>query len=107
VLRHEVAGHIFLLDDEDVWVIQRGNLHARLGGRGRKYGYSPYLYYRAGGAGQPEYSIARELLQLPHGDRTVQADHINRDSRDNRRGNLRAVSPRENAMNRTLTKVRG
>lgn len=42
-------------------------------------------------------TLQRILLNFPKG----QIDHINRDKLDNRRSNLRVVTPRENILNRT------
>lgn len=46
-----------------------------------------------------EYKLAREILGLVHGDPLV-ADHINHDTLDNRRCNLRAITHQQNTQNR-------
>ena len=47
--------------------------------------------------------LHRLVLKLDHNNR-LQADHINRDTRDNRRRNLRAVTPSVNMLNRGISK---
>jgi|KBSSwiStaDraftv2_1062776.scaffolds.fasta_scaffold58508_3 hypothetical protein len=92
-----VNGTRFLLDQQDMHLVSRGNLHVRRGGRNREH--HRYLYYRAGGTKGYEFSIARLILGLEPGDRSVMADHINRDTTDNRRANLRVATPLENRRN--------
>lgn len=67
----------------------------------------PYVVYNKRGGGY--LRIHREILSCPE-DKVV--DHINGDSLDNRRANLRIVSQRDNSHNRkykvtTSTGVRG
>ena len=98
-MRTVVNGHEILFDPEDAELVERGNLHVRAGGRNRPT--RPYVYWRAGGSRKPEFSLARLILGLAHRDRSLLADHINRNTLDNRRANLRAVTPATNVKNRS------
>lgn len=55
---------------------------------------------------RPLIHMSREILGLRSNDRHV-ADHINHNSCDNRRVNLRSATPRENSRNRNLDRTKG
>jgi hypothetical protein len=93
-----VGDVVFGIDDADLGLIEGGTLHVRRGSRNREH--HRYLYVRWGGAGKPEFSVARLILGLGHNDRTVQADHIDRDTTNNHRANLRVVTASRQAENR-------
>jgi len=59
--------------------------------------------------GEGRYKVHRIIWKLYHGTDIPdlqQIDHINRDRTDNRIGNLRVVTPRENRLNSASTNLR-
>lgn len=61
-------------------------------------GYPSRTLRRSERASQGPYQLGREVLRLPVGD-PREADHINGDKLDNRRSNLRAVTPQQHGQN--------
>jgi hypothetical protein len=94
VIEVVVTGHRFVLDDEDAEVVN-GAMHVHLGGTNRPG--RDYLYRREG---KRDLNVGRIILGLPHNDRSRQVDHINGDTHDYRRSNLRIVTPKENVANK-------
>lgn len=86
-----------LLDDEDAHL-------AAYRWRLRKDGYVQRSEY-VRGVGKRTQQLHRAVLGLKHADGLI-ADHINGDTLDNRRSNLRAVTNRENQQNRRGPAIR-
>ncbi len=89
-------GLVSVIDAADVPLVERWNWTALV----QNGGSCCYAYRRgpkpAGGGPQPCYRMQRVLLGDPPG---WIVDHINGDTLDNRRGNLRLATRAENAMN--------
>jgi hypothetical protein len=82
-----------LVDDEDFSYINQWKWF-------NHYGYARRSKYRGGGAKNRKYKVIhmhRLIMQCPEG---LQVDHINGDTLDNRRNNLRIVTASDNAKNR-------
>lgn len=84
-------GRVTVVDDDDYeWLMTGGKWHAG--------GYEPHLYaVRTVWEGKHCYGQRMHRLLLPT-DQMV--DHINGDTLDNRRANLREATPSQNAANR-------
>jgi hypothetical protein len=84
----EVIAHA-LVDDEDAWAAAHRwfLINDRYAARNKR-----------NGGGRRIVRLHRELLGLAHGD-GLYADHINRDTLDNRRSNLRVGTPALNMQN--------
>ena len=91
-------GQVALVDDEDYESISCFTWQARFSGD------RPYAQrnLRPGSRARKgmKISMHRQILCLTPDDKRI-VDHINRNSVDNRRSNLRIVTHRENAWNRT------
>ena len=88
-----IDGHKVLIDEDDAHILSRYSWRAPTNRNKtyvrcdtRKQGKKVYLL------------LHREILGLKVGDK-LQADHINGNSLDNRRENLRVVTPRQNNLN--------
>lgn len=79
---------VALVDPEDV---------ALVSGYRWRLTRSPQPYAVAGS--QPKVWMHRLILGLPAGDRDALVDHVNGDGLDNRRGNLRQATHRQNVAN--------
>ena len=92
----------FLLDDEDFGLVSQYTW--RLFDNGRGHIYAQWSVYLGRVDGKKRYvtiRLHRSLLGLTAGDIRM-ADHINGNTLDNRRANLRIASARENSVNRRL-----
>jgi len=76
-----------IVDEEDVFILSRHKWHRSNDG---------YVKAKINGI---TTGIGRYLLNAPPG---LQVDHINRKPLDNRRSNLRLVTPRENRLNQGM-----
>lgn len=85
------AGQIALVDDEDVPFLQQWKWSAS------KCQRDKFVAIRSVWVDGHSRSIymAREILGLAHGD-GLEADHVNHDTLDNRRSNLRVLTPGAN-----------
>lgn len=86
-IRASNDGTVFLVDAEDYAML-----------REHRWSHDGQGYAVTGKKGGGTISMHRMLLKDPE-DKVV--DHINRNRRDNRRENLRAITPQQNAWNRT------
>jgi hypothetical protein len=80
-------GYVALIDDEDAHRTQRHNWHARAAKNG------VYAQGKVNGRG---VRLHRFILEAPHG---MLVDHINRDTLDCRRSNLRICTKSQNNAN--------
>lgn len=85
----------FVRVDFDVWEQMRGT-QLNFSARRQITGYATFTDEE----GQRIYLHHRVLGVTPKRGDGLQTDHINRDSTDNRRANLRLVTPKENCANR-------
>ncbi len=91
-------GQVALVDDADFEGLNQWNWHAWWSPATRSF-YAIRSVPRADGKRQC-VRMHREVLGLPFGGRQEQGDHINHDTLDNRRANLRVVSCQQNNTNR-------
>ncbi len=88
----EIRGGRVLVDASTVEWLSQWNWHVHT------LGYAGRARLASDPPGGHEVYLHRELLGLRAGD-GLQADHINRDRLDNRRANLRIVTPGDNRQN--------
>lgn len=89
----EIKGHLVFIDDEDLWLFNGYKWHVSVKNKGKVY------LQRAARYG--EVYFHRIIMACPKG-KTV--DHINGNSLDNRRENLRICSLRQNLLNKKKRK---
>lgn len=98
-------GFVTLVDDEDFEELTQWGWHANVYPSGHVYAYRSVIIPREN---LSDYSISvamhRQILWLPQGD-PRKGDHINGDTLDNRRSNLRTVTDAQNCHNRALSKL--
>lgn len=90
-------GQVALVDEADYLELSRYRWRALRRGTRRR---ASYYAVRTGRDRETVY-MHRQILGLEPGDGLL-GDHRNRDTLDNRGDNLRAVTPLENSMNRTV-----
>ena len=90
-------GQEAIVDDEDFEALSRYKWTAWWNPSSKSY----YAYRMPTVNGRRvRVTMHRQLLGLSHGDR-LQGDHINRNTLDNRKRNLRIATASQNGMNRT------
>ncbi|MDO8673049.1 MAG: HNH endonuclease [Dehalococcoidia bacterium] len=89
----EVIAHA-VVDEADVEWLSQWQWHLVKSGTG----YAGRMVRRYGGV--RAILMHREILGLPHGKSNRVTDHINHDTLDNRRANLRAVTQGQNLQNK-------
>ena len=94
-----VGGVRFLIDESDLELIGSYRWCLYDNGRGHKYAQTTVKAEGVGTARQRTVRLHRFVLGLHAGDRRI-ADHINGDTTDNRRANLRVVDQTLNNINR-------
>lgn len=83
-------GHFAVIDDQDKALVSGHTWHVNFRGNAQR----PYAV--TGIKGKPGAKVAMHQLILPGVD---MIDHVNGDSLDNRRGNLRAATAKQNRAN--------
>jgi hypothetical protein len=86
-----VQGGFTVIDADDIGIVSGWRWHNAVFQNGDRYAYASIHGKTT--------SMHRWLLSNP----TMQVDHINGDGFDNRRSNLRLVTPQQNAWNRRLS----
>ncbi len=89
-------GLVALVDDEDYERLQQHKWYAQAAPHGF---YARRFVYQDSSARM--VAMHREILGLSSSD-PREVDHINHDTLDNRKQNLRAVTPQENALNKSV-----
>jgi hypothetical protein len=90
-------GFVTLLDDEDFERFNRWRWCAARSRAGK-----PHMYAQRDGGRPGTLYLHRLILDAPRG---MQVDHINGNTLDNRRANLRLVTPSQNMQNTTRARV--
>jgi hypothetical protein len=110
LMRHNVrlympSGHSFEVDDEDLATVRQFRWHVSILGKHRKVRYARMAMRYKG------YTIRILLHRLIMGDSSANAglviDHINGNGLDNRRSNLRWVTPADNNTNKHIHRKMG
>ena len=91
-------GQVAIVDDSDYEELSKYNWHARW--KSDTQSFYAIHDFKNNGYGKST-SISRFLLGLKKGDKR-QGDHINHDTLDHRRCNLRVVSAQQNTHNRRI-----
>ena len=89
-----------IVDDVDYSILNQFKWQA---GKHSKYSEIYAMRTDRTGIKQRTVRMHRQILKLKHGDKR-QADHINHNTLDNRRNNLRVCTRAENAMNQKSSK---
>lgn len=98
-------GYVAIVDDEDFEELSRWKWHALSNGIGQKYAARRVNVRKSDGS----YSricirMHRQILRLPVGDER-EGDHVDGNTLNNTRGNLRTVNRLQNCMNRGTTSI--
>lgn len=95
-----IKGYDVIIDDEDFEKVNACGWCARTN---EKKGHPEQVYFRATSNNQKK-TLHRIILGLKDGDRKI-VDHINGNTLDNRKSNLRICSQSENCCNRKKAKT--
>lgn len=87
-----------LIDDEDYHIIKDRKIKILITNKKKRTPYKCVAFWDARISTRKYIVLARHLLNAPDG---MEVDHINRNSLDNRRENLRLVTRTQNVVNRT------
>ena len=95
-------GYEAIVDDEDYETVAGYKWYASINvfPNGKKYVYAKHMLPVINGKRREE-RMHQLLMEVPHG---LHVDHINGDTLDNRKSNMRIVTNRQNNMNRHQTK---
>lgn len=99
-------GYVTLVDDEDVERLSKRRWRATLIGRKTKAPYASWATHRKidGKRKQVMFYMHREIMDAPKG---MDVDHINKNTLDNRKANLRVCSRSENLAGMRRTNATG
>jgi hypothetical protein len=87
-----IKGLKIKIDKEDLWRLEKYNYH-------RQNGRIDNLIYFYRNTNKKRYYLHRDIIDCPDG---LQVDHINLDTLDNRKCNLRICTDSQNKMNRKV-----
>ena len=90
-------GKVAIVDDENYKLLNQSKWYALLGGSGYRAARKGKFYYENGKQIQPVILMHRLIMDTPDG---IDVDHINHNTLDNRKSNLRNCLHSENSSNR-------
>lgn len=93
-LKTKYGYRVILLDDEDYDFVISNNIRLTIQNAGRKHSYARYYIYKNGK--RKSVLLHRIIMKCP---KNKVIDHINHDTFDNRKSNLRIVTHRTNSCN--------